>query len=72
VVIAPRGRAGDGVSRERFEDSNRWVRGRIVEALAVGAELPEGIELERLERAIDGLVRDGLVQRGAHGLSLPA
>jgi A/G-specific adenine glycosylase len=71
VEVAPRGRAGDGVRRERFEDSNRWVRGRVVEALAAGAELPDGIELERLERAVDGLVRDGLVQRGAEGLRLP-
>jgi A/G-specific adenine glycosylase len=71
VVVAPRGRAGDGVTRERFEDSNRWVRGRVVEALAAGSELPAGIELERLERAIDSLVRDGLVRRGAAGLSLP-
>jgi A/G-specific adenine glycosylase len=71
VVIAARGRVGDGVVRERFEDTNRWVRGRIVEALAVGAELPAGIELERLERAIEGLVRDGLVVRGGGGLSLP-
>jgi A/G-specific adenine glycosylase len=70
VVVAPRGRAG--VVRERFEDSNRWVRGRVVEALAAGTDLPEGIELERLERAIDSLVRDGLVERGADGLSLPA
>lgn len=68
VVIAPRGIA----KRERFEDSNRWVRGRIVEALATGAPLPEGIELERLERAIESLVADGLVRRGADGLSLPA
>jgi A/G-specific adenine glycosylase len=71
VAVAPRGRPGDGVRRERFEDSNRWVRGRVVEALAAGADLPEGIELERLERAIDSLVRDGLVRRGAGGLSLP-
>jgi len=71
VVVTPRGRAGDGVARERFEDSNRWVRGRVVEALAAGSELPEGIELERLERAIDSLVRDGLVRRDAAGLSLP-
>jgi A/G-specific adenine glycosylase len=71
VVVAPRGRAGDGVLRERFEDSNRWVRGRIVEALASGTSLPDGIELERLERAIDSLVRDGLVHRGAEGLTLP-
>ncbi|WP_445150040.1 A/G-specific adenine glycosylase [Baekduia sp. Peel2402] len=70
VEIAPRRGAGAG-KRERFEDSNRWVRGRIVEALATGAPLPEGIELERLERAIESLVRDGLVRRGADGLSLP-
>jgi A/G-specific adenine glycosylase len=68
VVIAPRGAAG---TRERFEDSNRWVRGRIVEALAAGTALPEGIELERLERAIESLVRDGLVRRDAEGLTLP-
>jgi A/G-specific adenine glycosylase len=71
VAIAPRGRAGDGVARERFEDSNRWVRGRVVEALAAGSALPEGIELERLERAIASLVADGLVVRGDQGLSLP-
>jgi A/G-specific adenine glycosylase len=71
VVIAPRGRAGDGVRRERFEDSNRWVRGRVVEALATGGALPDGIELERLERAIESLIRDGLVVRGVDGLSLP-
>jgi A/G-specific adenine glycosylase len=71
VDIAPRGRRGDGVVRERFEDSNRWVRGRVVEALASGTALPDGIELERLERAIDSLVRDGLVRRERDGLSLP-
>ena len=71
VVVAPRRAAGAAGAPERFEDSNRWVRGRIVEALATGAPLPEGIELERLERAIESLVRDGLVRRGADGLSLP-
>jgi A/G-specific adenine glycosylase len=71
VVVAPRGRAGDGVRRERFEDSNRWVRGRIVEALAAGTELPEGIELGRLERAIASLVADGLVVRDGDALTLP-
>jgi hypothetical protein len=33
--------------------------------------LPAGIAPERLERAVDGLVRDGLVVRGADGLRLP-
>jgi A/G-specific adenine glycosylase len=70
VVVAPRARSGQG-TRERFEDSNRWVRGRVIEALAAGAGLPEGIEPERLQRAIAGLVRDGLVERGADGLRLP-
>ncbi|HEY6762989.1 MAG TPA: A/G-specific adenine glycosylase [Baekduia sp.] len=71
VAIAPRVPAGAGV-RERFEDSNRWVRGRVVEALAAGTALPEGIELERLERAVESLIRDGLVRRDGDGLSLPA
>jgi A/G-specific adenine glycosylase len=71
VEVAPRARPGDGVRRERFEDSDRWVRGRVVEALAAGTELPGGIDLERLERAVEGLVRDGLVQRDAEGLRLP-
>jgi A/G-specific adenine glycosylase len=68
VPVAGRARAG---ARERFEDSNRWVRGRVVEALAAGTELPAGIELERLERAIEGLVSDGLVVRDGEGLRLP-
>jgi A/G-specific adenine glycosylase len=68
VAVVPRARAR---TRERFEDSNRWVRGRVVEALAAGLELPEGIELERLERAIAGLVADGLVVRDGEGLRLP-
>jgi A/G-specific adenine glycosylase len=46
----------------RFEDTNRWARGRVIAALAAGEGLP-AIEPGRLERALDGLVRDGLVQR---------
>jgi A/G-specific adenine glycosylase len=68
VDVAPRARAR---SRERFQDTNRWVRGRVVEALAAGAALPDGIELERLERAVAGLVADGLVVRDDQGLRLP-
>jgi A/G-specific adenine glycosylase len=70
VVIPARGAAG-GARRERFEDSNRYVRGRVIEALASGADLPDGIELERLERAIASLVADGLVRREGNVLSLP-
>ena len=58
VAVPVRARA-----RERFEDSNRWVRGRVVAALAAGEGLPEGIAPERLERAVQGLVHDGLVRR---------
>jgi A/G-specific adenine glycosylase len=58
-----------GPPAERFEDSNRWVRGRIVAALAAGEGLPD-VAPERLERALAGLVRDGLVQRTPDGFSL--
>jgi A/G-specific adenine glycosylase len=58
VVVAPRAPGG---TRERFEDSTRWVRGRIVAALAAGDGLPEAIPEPRLRPALDGLVRDGLV-----------
>jgi A/G-specific adenine glycosylase len=70
VPIPARMKAGE--RRERFEDSNRWVRGRVVEALAAGEDLPPGIAPERLERAVAGLVADGLVERAANGLRLPA
>jgi A/G-specific adenine glycosylase len=59
VEVAPRAAAG---TRERFEDSNRWVRGRVIAALAAGEPLPDGIAPERLERALAGLVADGLVR----------
>jgi A/G-specific adenine glycosylase len=56
--------------RERFEDTNRWVRGRVVAALAAGEGLPVGIAPARLERAVHGLVRDGIVRRSAAGYAL--
>jgi A/G-specific adenine glycosylase len=52
--------------RPRFEDTDRYARGRIVAALLEGAELPP-LDPERLERALAGLVRDGLVVRDAAG-----
>jgi A/G-specific adenine glycosylase len=55
---------------ERFEDSNRFVRGRVVAALAGGEGLPSGIAADRLERAVRGLVRDGLIRRTAEGYAL--
>jgi A/G-specific adenine glycosylase len=61
----PRARA-----RERFEDSNRWVRGRVVAALAAGEGVPRDLAPERLQPALQGLVRDGLIRRVAGGYAL--
>src|SRR3954447_2137177 len=57
-------------ARERFEDSNRWVRGRVVAALAAGEGVPRDVAAERLERAVAGLLHDGLVGRARDGLAL--
>jgi A/G-specific adenine glycosylase len=57
---------------ERFEDSDRWARGRIVAALLAGQPLPAALSAERRERALAGLERDGLVVRGRDGsVALP-
>jgi A/G-specific adenine glycosylase len=61
---------GERRPRERFEDTNRWVRGRVVAALAAGEGLPCDIAAERVERALAGLVRDGLVRPVEGGYSL--
>jgi A/G-specific adenine glycosylase len=68
-ATAPR-RAATAGRRERFEDTNRFVRGRVVAALATGERLPDDIAPERLERAVAGLERDGLVRRSSRGLAL--
>jgi A/G-specific adenine glycosylase len=57
-------------ARPRFEDTDRFVRGRVVAALAAGAPLPE-VAPGRLERALEGLERDGLIERAAGGFRLP-
>jgi A/G-specific adenine glycosylase len=49
----------------RFEDTDRWARGRIVAALLAGEEPP--VYGERRERALAGLERDGLIVRGPDG-----
>lgn len=67
VAVPERAPAG---SRERFEDTNRWVRGRVVAALAAGEDLPGDIEAARLRHALEGLLRDGLVRRDGDTLSL--
>jgi A/G-specific adenine glycosylase len=64
---APRGRR----PAPRFEDTDRWARGRILAAHVGGAPQPD-LAPERRERAEEGLVRDGLLVRDAHGgLRLP-
>jgi A/G-specific adenine glycosylase len=65
---SPRGRTAD---RRRFEDTDRFARGRIVAALAAGEELPRGLGEERTERALAGLERDGLVVREGTAVRLP-
>lgn len=61
VVVARRSAPG---SRVRFEETDRYVRGRVVRALAEGRPLPVDVGADRLSRAIAGLRRDGLVARG--------
>ncbi len=69
-AASERARPRPAGARERFEDSNRWVRGRVVAALAAGEGLPTGIATERLEPALQGLLRDGLIRRAAGGYAL--
>ncbi|HEV3002489.1 MAG TPA: A/G-specific adenine glycosylase [Solirubrobacteraceae bacterium] len=64
---APRARA----ARPRFEDTDRYVRGRIVAALAAGEPLPAAIAPERVDRAVAALERDGLVVRNGRMVELP-
>jgi A/G-specific adenine glycosylase len=52
--------------RPRFEDTDRWARGRVLAALLAGGPEP-ALEAERRERVLAGLARDGLVVRGADG-----
>ena len=57
-------------ARERFEDSNRWVRGRVVAALAAGEGVPRDLAADRLQPALQGLLRDGLIRQVAGGYAL--
>ncbi len=71
-----------GSRPQRFEDTQRYVRGRIVAALvehgsverdALIAAIPAGIAPERVAGALTSLVADGLVAEGPVGLlSLPS
>jgi A/G-specific adenine glycosylase len=63
-------RRSDGASpaaatRPRFEDTNRWARGRVIAALLANEEPP--LSGARLEHALAGLERDGLIVRGPDG-----
>jgi A/G-specific adenine glycosylase len=60
-----------GTERVRFEETDRFVRGRVVAGLLAGGALPDGIAPERLERALAGLERDGLVVRDGAVVRLP-
>jgi A/G-specific adenine glycosylase len=70
-----RGCAGGEISRrrapaQRFEDTDRWARGRVVAALVNGEPVPAGA---RFDRVLAGLERDGLITRAADGApSLPS
>ena len=58
-------------SAPRFEDTDRWARGRIL-AAHVGGSSPPDLDPERRERAEAGLLRDGLLVRDSGGaLRLP-
>jgi A/G-specific adenine glycosylase len=52
---------------ERFEDSDRWARGRILAALVAGEPLPAAVQGRRRARALAGLERDGLILIDADG-----
>lgn len=67
VKVSERRPAG---GRPRFEETNRWVRGRVVASLAAGEGLPRDIPEERLAVALHGLIRDGLVNRHGDGHSV--
>jgi A/G-specific adenine glycosylase len=52
---------------ERFQDSDRWARGRILAALLAGEPLPATVSGRRRARALAGLERDGLIAIAADG-----
>ena len=58
-AVRRRRRARRGAAR--FEDTDRWARGRIVAALVARRAAARGSSRERRERALAGLERDGLV-----------
>ena len=67
AVPAPRARR----PTPRFEDTDRYVRGRILAALVAGSEPERSWSADRHDRAVEGLVRDGLVVRNGGTVGLP-
>jgi A/G-specific adenine glycosylase len=75
------GRAGRTTAAQKqppFEGSNRQVRGRIVAALrerpsagVSGLATATGFGVARIESAVVGLVRDGIVERRGRSIRLP-
>jgi A/G-specific adenine glycosylase len=54
----------------RFEETDRWARGRVLVALLAGEPPPE-LEPGRRDRVLAGLERDGLVVRESGRVRLP-
>jgi A/G-specific adenine glycosylase len=57
--------------RVRFEETDRFARGRVVAALVERRPLPHELGEERLARALAGLERDGLIVREGERVALP-
>ncbi len=64
-------RAATSPPQPRFEDTDRWARGRVIASLAAGDGLPALLAGDRLERVLAGLERDGLIERDDTGVGLP-
>ena len=68
VAPAPRRRE----RRQRFEETDRYARGRVVASVAAGGPPPPELSPERLARALAGLEADGLVVREGGWAAFPS
>jgi A/G-specific adenine glycosylase len=57
--------------RVRFEETDRYARGRVLAALAGRERWPDGLGETRIERALAALERDGMVVREGARARLP-
>ena len=69
AVVAAAPRRG---RRERFEDTDRYARGRVIASVAAGEGPPPDIDAVRLARALAGLEADGLVVREGGWAAFPS